>query len=237
MINRVFVKGDCHGDFIWLKDFCKKYNTTKDDLVIICGDAGINFWLNQTDAKKKNFIDHFPITLLCIQGNHEKRPNFDMGYTPVYIKSIGGLVWIEKKHPNIWFAINGKYTIKEKTFLIADGAYSIDKQYRKSRGIPWFEDEQMSDEDMNKLFNLCEENKYFDFVISHTAPMRYEPTYLFLNFVEQTMIDKHTEWILNEILNKIDFEQWIFGHYHDDNWNYHFDPFLSIVYKEVHQII
>ena len=105
MINRVFVKGDCHGDFIWLKDFCEKYNTTKDDLVIICGDAGINFWLNQTDAKKKNFIDHFPITLLCIQGNHEKRPNFDMGYTPVYIKSIGGLVWIEKKHLNTDFKV------------------------------------------------------------------------------------------------------------------------------------
>ena len=237
MINRVFIKGDCHGDFMWLKDFCKKYNTTQKDLIIICGDAGINFWLNKTDNKKKNFISHFPITLLCIQGNHEKRPNFDMGYIPIYKEEIKGKIWIESKHPNIWFAINGEYKIKEKTFLIADGAYSIDKEYRKSRGIPWFEDEQMSDSDMNKLFCLIDKNNYYDFIISHAAPMRYEPTYLFLNFINQTLVDKHTEWILDQIVEKVNFGQWIFGHYHDDNWNYHFDPFLSIVYKEIHQII
>ena len=236
-VNRVFIKGDCHGDFMWLKDFCKKENTTKDDLVIICGDAGINFWLNKTDAKKKNFIDHFPITLLCVQGNHEKRPNFDMGYIPVYKEEIEGKIWIEPKHPTIWFAINGTYKIKNKTFLIADGAYSIDKFYRQSRNIPWFEDEQMSDKDMNKLFHICKKEQYFDFVISHTAPMNYEPRYLFLDFVDQTMVDKHTEWILQEIVNKIQFGHWIFGHYHADNWEYRTKPRFSIIYKEIKQII
>lgn len=237
MINRVYIKGDCHGDFMWLKSFCKKENTTKDDLVIICGDAGLNFWLNKTDAKKKNFIDHFPITLLCIQGNHEKRPNMEMGYIPFYVGDLGGFVWFEQKHPTIWFAINGEYTIKDKSFLIADGAYSIDKSYRQSRGIPWFENEQMSDEDMNKLFTIASKKDYFDFVISHAAPMNYEPTYLYLPFVEQTLVDKHTEWILQEIVNKIQFGHWIFGHYHADNWEYRTKPRFSIIYKEIKQII
>ena len=237
MINRVFITGDKHGDVTWIKSFCKKYNTTKDDIIIIAGDMGLNFWLNKTDAKKKNFIDHFPITLLCVQGNHEKRPEQSINYHQIYASDIDGWVWVEDKHPNIWFAINGTYKIKGKSFLIADGAYSVDKFYRQSRRIPWFEDEQMSDEDMNKLFQIADKANYFDFVISHTAPMNYEPTYLFLPGIEQTMVDKHTEWILQEIMDKVDFGQWIFGHYHDDNWQYHFDPFMSIVYKEVHQII
>ena len=158
-------------------------------------------------------------------------------YHEAWYSDINGWVWVEDKYPNIWFAKNGEYTILNKTFLICDGAYSIDKDYRRSRGIPWFEDEQMSDADMNKLFWLTGQRDYYDFIISHTAPLRYEPTYLFLDFINQTMVNKHTEWILDEIVDKVNFGQWIFGHYHSDNWNYHFDPFISIVYKEIHQII
>ena len=237
MINRIYVKGDCHGDFMWLKDFCKKENTTRNDIVIVCGDAGINFWLNKTDAKKKNFIDHFPVILLCVQGNHEKRPSEEIGYSLVYKAEIDGYVWVESKHPTIWFAVNGTYKIKDKTFLVADGAYSIDRKYRLSRGIPWFEDEQMSDEDMNKLFQIAGKTDYFDFIISHAAPMNYEPIYLYLNFVDQTMVDKHTEWILQEIFDKVDFDHWIFAHYHDDNWNYKIEPKMSIIYKNIRRII
>lgn len=206
--------------------------------MIIAGDFGINFWLNKTDQKKKEKLAALPITILAVQGNHEKRPEKNMcEYHEAWFSEIQGWVWKEDKYPNIWFAKNGEYKILDKTFLIADGAYSIDKDYRRSRGIPWFKDEQMSDADMNKLFYLTDKTKYYDFIISHTAPMNYEPTYLFLDFINQTLVDKHTEWILQEIMNKVDFGLWVFAHYHSDNWNYHFNPRLAIVYNNIYQII
>lgn len=238
MINRVFLRGDCHGDFTWLKTWCDKEETTINDILIILGDAGINFWLNNTDKKKKRKLAKMPITLFCIQGNHEKRPEEGMlNYHKVYKKEIHGYVWIENEYPNLWFAINGEYKIKDKTFLVADGAYSVDMNYRKSRGIPWFEDEQMSDEDMFMLFKLCEKRKYFDFLLTHAAPLNYEPTYLFLPFLEQTMIDKHTEWIIQEIYHKARFGHHFFGHYHDDNWDYYDIPRMSILYNEIRRIL
>ena len=39
--NRVFVRGDTHGYFDWLPDWCKENHTTTNDLLIILGDAGI----------------------------------------------------------------------------------------------------------------------------------------------------------------------------------------------------
>lgn len=237
MFNRIFLRGDTHGDFSWLKDWCKNENTTEKDAIIILGDAGINFWLKRgsSDTSNKRKIAAQPITVLCIQGNHEKRPEPFMGYELVYKREIGGFVWVEEKYPNIWFLINGIYVINGKKFLIADGAYSIDKEYRLTRGVPWFKDEQMSDEDMEKLFKICEHEKYFHYVLSHTAPMNYEPTYLFLPFIDQSRVDKHTEWILQQIYDKIDFGHWYFAHYHDTNLNY--QPKMSLLYKEIIQIM
>lgn len=234
-MNRVFLRGDTHGDFSWLKDWCEAEKTTEDDILIILGDAGINFWLNKTDIKTKRKIAECPITLACIQGNHEKRAAALPQYHMTHKEEINANCYIEDEFPNIWFLINGTIEINNKTFLIADGAYSIDKYHRIARKIPWFEDEQMSDDDMHKLFTICDNTKHFDFVLSHTAPMNHEPLYLFLPYVDQSRIDKHTEWILQEIYDKIEFGHWYFGHYHSTNLDY--KPNMSILYHKIIQII
>ena len=47
----VFLTGDTHGNFDRIKRFCGLNNTTKDDVLIILGGAGINYYLNERDYK------------------------------------------------------------------------------------------------------------------------------------------------------------------------------------------
>lgn len=67
-----YLTGDTHGDFSRIEEFCEEYETTVDDVLIILGDAGINFSLNINDDCRKMFISELPITLFCIYDNHEK---------------------------------------------------------------------------------------------------------------------------------------------------------------------
>ena len=72
--NRVFIRGDTHGDFSWLPAWCIENHTTTDDALIILGDAGINFYLNKTDRNLKRNIQNTGYTIYCVRGNHEERP-------------------------------------------------------------------------------------------------------------------------------------------------------------------
>ena len=38
----IYLTGDMHGDFERIEDFCSLEYTTKEDVLIILGDAGIN---------------------------------------------------------------------------------------------------------------------------------------------------------------------------------------------------
>ena len=39
----IYITGDTHGDFRRIFDFCMRFETSVDDIMIILGDAGINF--------------------------------------------------------------------------------------------------------------------------------------------------------------------------------------------------
>ena len=54
----------------------------------------------------------------------------------------------------------------------------------------------------------------WDLVLSHTCPIIYEPTDLFLSFIDQSMIDKTTERWLGQIEYNLDYKLWMFGHHH-----------------------
>lgn len=40
----VYLTGDTHGDFHKIVDFVERIGVTKDDLIVILGDAGFNFF-------------------------------------------------------------------------------------------------------------------------------------------------------------------------------------------------
>lgn len=216
----VYITGDTHGDYMHIEEFCTKHNTNKDDILIVLGDTGLNFYLNKRDSILKEFIQTLPITLFCIRGNHEERPSNIESYT---LKDFGGSkVYAEEKYPNIMFAMDGSiYNIDGHKCLCIGGAYSVDKYYRLLRHWTWFESEQLTDTEKNDIESkLCEDGKCcVDYVLSHTCPYNTRPTHLFLSGIDQSKVDTSMEQWMQHLVdeNIITFDKWYFGHYHG-NW-------------------
>jgi 3-oxoacid CoA-transferase subunit A len=62
--------------------------------------------------------------------------------------------------------------------------------------------------EMVGLFGGC------DLVLSHTCPVAWEPTDLFLKGLDQSTVDKTMERYLGEIEYNLDYKAWLWGHYH-----------------------
>ena len=206
----IYITGDTH------RDFTRLYNlkATKDDMLIVLGDAGINYYLNEEDTKYKEYLNSFKIKLLCIRGNHEERPENINTYKEVDM--FGGKVYIEENYPNLIFAKDGEiYNIDGLNVLVIGGAYSVDKEYRLMYGHKWFKDEQLTKEEMNKILNKVK-GKHFDIVLTHTCPHKYEPREVFMQGLDQSKVDKSMEHFLDEIEESTDYNLWYCGHYHTD---------------------
>ena len=144
-MGKIYITGDCHGAFKKIEIFCRQYKTTCKDVMIILGDAGINFYLSKWDKCNKSLLAKLELTFLCIHGNHEARPESLDTYKEKMWN--GGSVYFEEEYPNILFAKDGEiYELNGKKAIAIGGAYSIDKEWRLLRGAPWFEDEQPSEE-------------------------------------------------------------------------------------------
>ena len=204
----IYITGDTHREFYKLHDVEKN----KDNMLIILGDVGINYYLDERDKKLKEQLNSYNIKLFCIQGNHEERPENISTYKE--IDMFGGKVFIEEEYPNLIFAKNGElYDIDNKKVLVIGGAYSVDKNYRIIYGYPWFKDEQLNKEEMDNILNKYK-GQYIDIVLSHTCPLKYEPTEVFMKCIDQSDVDKSMEKFLDRVEESIDYDKWYCGHYH-----------------------
>lgn len=210
----IYLTGDTHGSFERIEMFCKKMHTTKDDILIILGDAGINFSGPHIDEIKKYYIKKLPITLFCIHGNHEQRPYTIETYKEKRWKE--GIVYYEEKFPDILFAKDGEiYDLNNKKCIVIGGAYSVDKMYRLARGFGWWSDEQPDSEIKQYVESQLENNSWeIDIVLSHTTPEKYEPVEVFLKGLDQSKVDKSTEIWLDKIEDKLNYKKWYCGHFH-----------------------
>lgn len=209
-----YITGDTHGEFYRIEQFCEEYETSKEDVMIILGDAGINFSLNERDLRLKRELAELPITLFCIHGNHEERPYMIDSYEEK--EWNGGTVYWEEDFPNILFAKDGEiYDLDGKKCLVIGGAYSIDKYYRLRVGAPWFETEQPTDEIKDYVETQLEKNNWqVDCVFTHTVPLPYEPIWAFIPGIDQSKVDKSTENWLAWIEENLSYDSWYAGHYH-----------------------
>lgn len=227
-----FITGDKHGEFTGIKQFCQKAETTPEDVLIILGDAGINYFLDERDELIKNYINILPITLFCIHGNHEARPETIRGYEEV--EMFGGRVYRDEIYPNQIFAKDGEiYEFNKKKVLVIGGAYSPDKNLRLLTGAHWFPDEQPSEESKERAkVNLEKHNWKVDFILSHTCPYRYRPLEWFVGWVNQNTVDNTTELFLDDIEARTSYERWFCGHFHGekriDKMQFLFNSFLTL---------
>lgn len=210
-----YITGDCHGEFERIKLFCEENETSaKEDVMIILGDTGINYYCSIHDNITKDYISEMDITLFCIHGNHEERPTETGRYEEVMWN--GGIVYVEEQYPNILFAKDGEvYDFNGKTVMPIGGAYSVDKYYRISTGLQWFETEQPDDVIKDYVESQLEKYDWkIDIILSHTVPIEAEPVWAFIPGLDQENVDKSTEEWLQEIYDRLDFESWYAGHYH-----------------------
>lgn len=221
---KYLLKGDCHGNFIWLD---KLEYAPEDTAIILLGDVGLNFYLNKIDEKLKKAVNSKGFRLYCLRGNHEARPTDIQDMEFIYDKEVSMYVYMEPQFPNIRYLYDGGiYQFGEYRCLCIGGAYSVDKWYRLARGnfteetnIPkktgWFSNEQLTQTEMDTIaFNI--KNEKVDFVFTHTCPLSFEPIDLFLGFVDQSTVDNTMEHWLENIKDTFDWNIWCFGHFHAD---------------------
>ncbi len=212
----IYVTGDTHGQFGRVESFCERFETTHEDVLIILGDAGVNYSGGMRDDLKKKFLTSLPITIFCIHGNHERRP----GTIGTYKEMIwhGGGVYYEEEYPNLLFTKDGEvFDLDGKKTIAMGGAFSIDKEMRLMYGYGWWEDEQPSEKIKQYVEQQLEKLEWkVDVVLSHTTPRKYEPVEVFLSGIDQSKVDKTTEIWLDEIEDKLDYGKWYCGHYHTE---------------------
>lgn len=211
---RLYLTGDTHGEFDRIEDFCQEYGTTQEDVMVILGDAGINYWLDERDEALKEQLSRLPITLLCVHGNHEERPEEISGYEEQLWQ--GGMVLYQPEYPNLLFAQDGEvYDFDGKQAIVIGGAYSVDKYYRLANGAPWFATEQPDDAVKARVEEKLEQMGWrVDYVFSHTVPLSEIPRHALLPTIDQRTVDRSTEEWLEEIYQKLNCETWYAGHYH-----------------------
>lgn len=210
----IYITGDTHGDFSRFDRFCKRIQTTTDDMMIVLGDVGLNYFGDERDQLRKEHVAKYPLTFFCIHGNHEMRPTDTGNYKTKDFR--GGTVWVEDEYPNILFAKDGDaFRFAEKNCIVIGGAYSVDKYYRLARSMRWFENEQPSPEIKAYVEKqIATYDHKFDVVLSHTSPLKYEPIEVFLPMIDQSSVDKSTEEWLDTIEERLDYRRWYCGHYH-----------------------
>ena len=251
----IYITGDTHGNFDRIEYFCDKQKTTKNDVMIILGDVGANYYGNRTDWRKKQWLNSMPITFMFIRGNHEMRPDKDWPIRTKATDTYTGSFIIEQEFPDLLYMQDGRmYGLNtsdgwKKAFVIG-GAYSVDKYYRLgayaagNHGARWFEDEQLSPEEMENvkknMKTVLEREQKLNFILTHTCPLSMEPVDMFLPMIDQSTVDNSMEVFLDEIKHMMEdkdgkptYETWFCGHWHTDrtapdNFRFMFKDVVSL---------
>lgn len=107
----IYYTGDIHGQKFEVVRLAKRYNLTREDIIVILGDAGLNYCGDERDNELKEIFARLKPTIFCIHGNHEMRPHT----IPTYMTKEwnGGTVWYNRLY------IVEKY-FKNRGELLAD---------------------------------------------------------------------------------------------------------------------
>lgn len=210
----IYVRGDTHRQFAGVRAFCAWKETTKEDILIITGDAGINGADPERDLGLKRELAGLSVTLFCVHGNHDRRPSQLESYQAVTF--CGGTVYMEEEFPNLLFAKSGEwYDLEGMKTMVIGGAASPDKQYRLDRGLPWWPDEQLSKEERAYVeMQLAKGGWQADLVLSHTVPKRYIPRECLERCGQMEKPDLSTERWLDRIEERLCYKKWFAGHWH-----------------------
>jgi hypothetical protein len=206
--------GDTHGNLdidklinyfklmSWIQTF------TKDDYLIILGDAGVCWDDGIKDQLVWQKLKNLPVTTLWIDGNHE---NFGLiSKYPVKEWHGGKVLEIE---PDILHLMRGQiFNIDGMSFFTFGGAHSTDKAWRTEK-ISWWPEELPSKEEYEQGIESLKANDYkVDYILSHTAPREVVQA-MEMEFLEG---EEELQRYLQKVSECTEFKDWYFGHFHED---------------------
>lgn len=223
----IFVTGDTHCPIDIHKlnknNFDDSY-LTKDDYLIICGDAGLTwFGRDNEDEWWQKWLNQKKYTTLFVDGNHENHNKLDEMTVEMW---NGGKV--HKLRDSIIHLMRGQvFEIDGLKLFTMGGAESTDKEYRKE-DVSWWSREMPSEGEYEEaLSNLNKHNWEVDYVITHAAP----------DNIQYRLCPWYNHNKLSNFLFTVDkdlkFKQWYFGHYHDDRI---IDDQHTLIYNKIIQI-
>ena len=219
----IFVCGDIHGCY---SRGCEKLNVkqwpdqkalSEDDTLIILGDAGLVFSLQE--SKDEYYWIKWLLSKRCtvafIDGNHE---NFNrLNQYPISEK-WGGNVQIIKtiNNKSLYHLMRGEvYIIDNQSIFVMGGAVSIDKGSRRE-GITWWPQEVPNNKEWyNADRNLKINNNQVDYILAHTGPKKILENLGFGGHLMQKFNDPTTD-ALQQVIETVKFKQFHFGHFHVD---------------------
>ena len=119
MTKNWFITGDTHGRVMErLVNIPSSYEPSETALIIL-GDAGFNFYLNNTDRNLKRQVNDTGYTIYCVRGNHEERPENLPYIISEYDQEVGNTVIFEPDFPNIRYLLDGgEYDINGYSVLV-----------------------------------------------------------------------------------------------------------------------
>lgn len=229
---RIFITGDTHGDFSRLHRGAvpKLGELTKEDYVIICGDFGGVWDGRNEDQKQLDMLENRPFSTLFISGNHE---NYDLLSNFPVSKWNGGKVQFIR--PSVIHLLRGQvFTLGERTFFTMGGASSHDisdgilepddPRFRTKYRIlnrngamfrinhrSWWKEELPCEAEYQEALTNLEQNKWqVDYILTHCAPTSIQ-TAAGNGYTPDQLTD-----FLEEIRQKCRFQNWFFGHYHNN---------------------
>ena len=120
----IYATGDLHGNTLRFQPryFPEQAEMTKDDYMIVCGDAGLVWHGDKSDDPQLDRLEALPFTVLFLDGNHE---NFDaLNEYPVE-EWHGGKV--HRIRPHVIHMMRGQaFELQGRTFFTMGGAQSHD---------------------------------------------------------------------------------------------------------------
>ncbi len=114
-------------------------------------------------------------------------------------------MYYEEEFPGLLFARDEElFDFNGKKTIVIGGAYSIDEMVRLTYGYGRRADKQPSEE-IKEYAEQQLDGLGIDVVLSHTAPLKYEPVEVFLPGINQSAVDKSTEIRLDTIEDRLNY--------------------------------